>query len=40
MGSLGELENEEWYGGVVEKGNGRRGGEASRPAWFGRIVDG
>ena len=40
MGSLGELEDEEWYGGAVEKGNGRRGGEACRPARFGRIGDG
>ena len=39
MGSLGELEDEEWYGGTVEKGTGGRGGEASRSAWFGRIGD-
>ena len=39
MGSSGELEDEEWYGGTVEEGNGRRTGEASRPAWFGRIGD-
>ncbi len=40
MGSLGELDDEEWSGGAVEKGNGRRRKEASRPAWSGRIGDG